>query len=334
MYSSKAVGSIFLVAAAGAMLVRLKIISHESLRVLSQLVFFIMLPCLLFTKVAASVNLHQLAEYWIFPVSCVIYVVIGILIGMLAVKICHPRKEIKNGVIAAIAFANTGYLPIPVLVAVTIIFPCFAGNENAGDEAVALISVFLMGFSPLLWTVGYSLISGHKICEVGIKKIFTPPIIGMLLGIAVGLCPPLKKVICDSSGHLNFLFNSASVIAQGTIPCALLLLGGLLANGPVTGTVNKRSIFTVILTKLIIFPIIGILYVIMLRKLGFLPANLMAALVLVVEAGSPPANNLVVMAALSNHEMEQGLASIMFWSYLSSIFTLTLVIMTTMWVFG
>jgi predicted permease len=333
-YSSKAVGSVMLIAGAGAMLVRFNIINKDAMRTLGQLVYFLMLPCLLFTTLTPTINLQQLAEFWIFPVSCVVHVFTGILAGMLTVKICRPRPEMKAGVAAATAFSNTGYLPIPLLIAVTQVFPCFRNDPNASAAAVAYVSVFLMGYSPLLWTFGHSMIAGRKIHEISLRQFFPPPVIGILLGVAFGLIPPLKQMSCSSSGLLNPFFNAASVIAQGTVPCALLLLGGNLANGPVKGTVNKRSIFSVILIRLITFPILAIIAVYVLRYFGLIPSSLLLALVLIVEAGCPPATNLVIMASLSNHKLEAGLSTLLFWAYLASIVSLTAVIMAVMWIFG
>lgn len=332
-FASRAVGTIFFTAAAGALIVKFKIVSKDSLNMLSKLVFYIMLPCLLFTKVAQSVNLSRLSTYWILPVSCAGYIFLGLLIGKIAVKLCRPRAEMAPGVATSIAFGNSGYLPIPLLTAVTLIFPYFADNKGAADEAVALISVFLICFSPIMWTIGFSIISGQRIRHLSLKKIFTPPVIGMLSGLIIGLVPSLKNLFCVNSGFFQPVFHSANTLAGATVPCALIILGGRLADGPVRGVVNKRTILTVIMTKLIIFPLIAILYVLLLRHLNLIPATLLLALVLIVEAGTPPANNLVVMASLTNRKLEDGLATILFWSYLAAVPTLTLIIMLTVHIF-
>ncbi len=334
LYSSKAVSSIILIGGAGALLVRFHVINKDALRTLGKLVYFLMLPCLLFTNLASSINLQQLGEYWILPVSCAIHVFTGILAGGMVVKLCRPQPEMEVGVAAATAFSNTGYLPIPLMIAVTQVFPCFRNDPQAADTAVVYISLFLVGYSPLLWTFGHSMIAGRKMREISFIQFFPPPVIGMLIGVAFGLTPFLKEITCSNSGLLNPFYKAASIIGLGTVPCALLLLGGNLADGPVKGVVSKRSIFSVILVRLIIFPVLAILLVYLLRRFGLIPSSLLLALVLVVEAGSPSATNLIVMASLSNHKLETGLSTLLFWVYLASIFTLTLVIMTAMWIFG
>ncbi len=333
-YSSKAVISIFLIALAGVFLVRGKIISRDSLKVLGNLIIHLLLPCLLFHKVSTSVSWEQLQKYWVFPMTCIIYIFFGLILGWLAAKICKPRKQMESGTIAAIAFNNSGYIPIALVIGITAVFPVFAGDPQAKDKAISFIAIYLLGYSPILWTVGYSLISGNKISNMSFKKIFSPPVIGMLSGVVVAMIPLFKNLFCSSDGLLYPLYKAAGIIGDATVPCVLILLGGCLAAGPVGKVVNKRTIFSVILIKLIIFPAIAICYVLLLRYFGALPANMLASVVLVIEAGSPPANNLVVMASVANPEIEDGMATIIFWTYLASIISLTLTIIAAMWVFG
>ena len=333
-YSSKAVVSIFIITLAGVFLVRSKIISKDALPFLGKIIIYMFLPCLLFNKIVASISWEKLTEYWVFPVTCVIYILLGLLIGWITIKICKPRKEIKSGALAAIAFNNSGYIPIALVSAITTIFPVFISDPQAKDKAIAFVAIYLIGFSPLLWTVGYSLISGEKISKITFKKFFSPPIIGMIIGMCVAMILPLKDLFYPAEGLLHPIYRATGIIGEATVPCVLILLGGCLASGPVHKAINKRTIFSIILIKLIIFPTIAIFYVLVLRHFGFLPASMLASLVLIIEAASPPANNLVVMASVSNPEIEEGMATIIFWTYLSSIFTLTLAIVAAMWVFG
>jgi predicted permease len=333
-YSSKAVISIFIIALAGVFLVRSKIISKDSLSALGKIIIYVCLPCLLFHKIVGAVSWGQIQEYWVFPVTCVIYILLGLAIGWITIKICKPRKEIKSGALAAMAFNNSGYLPIALVGAITTIFPVFISDPLAKDKAIAFIAIYLLGFSPLLWTVGYSLISGEKISKITFKKFFSPPIIGMIAGLFVALILPLKDLFYPAEGLLHPIYRAAGIIGEAAVPCVLILLGGCLASGPVRKAVNKRTIFSIILIKLIIFPIVAIFYVLLLRHFGFLPANMLASIVLVIEAAAPPANNLVVMASVSNPDIEDSMATIIFWTYLASIVTLTLSIVAAMWVFG
>ncbi len=333
-YAAQSIGAILLAAMAGAMIVRYKLIKAESLEMLSRLAFYLTLPCLLFVKVSASVHASQIGELWIFPATCVVYIGSGLVVGKLMVKLFRPKPEMAAAVITTVTFSNAGYIPIPLLTAVVYIFPIFASTRNqAASDVISLISMFLLGFSPLLWTIGFPLISGVKAREFKLKNLVPPPVIAILCGLIVGLIPPLKHQIVDSGGILNGAYRAAAILAEATIPCALLILGGRLSNGPPKAAVNKRTIFAVILAKLIVFPILAIFYAGFLLKMHLIPASLLFVLILVVEAGSPPANNLVVMASLANRKIQDGLVSILFWCYLAAIPTLTIFITLTIYLF-
>ncbi len=333
-YSAKAVASVIIIAVAGVVLIRTGVIKKDNLRALGQVIFYATLPCLLFTKVAETIDLDKLSELWIIPVSCEIFVIVGIVVGFILMKLVKPAPDFSKGLIAVSTFGNAGYLPIPLIAAITSIFPAFRADENAGALGVAYISAFLMCFSPTMWVVGFNLISGRSIRQIGLKQILTPPIIGMLCGIAVGLTPALKSGFCTNGTWLNVLFKAAGTLGMGTIPCALIILGASLAYGPDRTGLAKRTIVVAVLSKLVIMPMLAIFYIICLRRFGMYDVPLLMAVVLVVEAASPPANNLVVMCNLCNREIESRMASILFWGYLCCIPTLTLFILAAIRIFG
>ncbi len=333
-YSAKAVASVIIIAFAGVVLLRTGIIKKDNLRALGQLIFYATLPCLLFTKVAEKIDLDKLCELWIVPVSCELFVIVGIVVGFIVMKLVKPAPEFAKGLVAVSTFGNAGYLPIPLIAAITSIFPVFQADEHAGALGIAYISAFLMCFSPTMWMVGFNLISGRSIRQIGLKQIVTPPIIGMFCGIVVGLTPALKSGFCTNGTWLNVLFKAAGTLGMGTIPCALIILGASLAYGPDRTGLGKRTIVAAVVAKLVIMPIMAIFYIIGLRYLGIYNVPLLMAVVLVVEAASPPANNLVVMCNLCNREIESRMAAILFWGYLCCIPTLTLFILVSIRIFG
>lgn len=333
-YAAKAVVIIMFVAVAGAMLKRHGVIGPEIIGGLGKLVFFAMLPCLLFTKIAETIDWRRLREYWVLPLSCFAYIGFGLALGYVIARLCRPREEFFRGVITATAFGNSSYLPIPLVMAVASIFPAFVGRANAAAEGVAYVSMFLIGFSPMLWTVGLNMLSGRSKRQVKLRHLLPPPVIGMLLGVVVGLNPFLKGLFCLPSGICRPLFDSAAVLAAGTVPCALVLLGGNLASGPAPGAVNKRTVAALILGKLIMMPVLAIFYVKFIFSAGLAPMDPLLALVLVVEAGTPPATNLTVMCAMLENSDGKAMGALLFWSYIASVPTLTFAVMLAMWAFG
>lgn len=332
-YSGKAVGIIILVALTGAILRRRGILKDESLTVLSKLVFNLTLPALLITKVAASVDINKLKQWWVLPPTCVIYILFGLLIGWVVVKVFHPKPEFSRSVIACCGFGNSGYIPIPLLVAMTVIFPAFASRPEAGELAVSYISVYLIGFSPVMWSVGYTILTGQKVGSAALKNCVTPPIIAIAVGVLIGLTP-LKGMFCDKEGCLNIFFIASEVVASATIPCALIVLGGKLAYGPSSVLLSKRVLICIVLGKLVLVPCCAVFYIFFLRAQGWMPNDPLMAMTLFIEAGTPPATNLVVMCSMRKDRNGEAVATVLFWTYLASTVTLTLLIMVGMSLFA
>jgi predicted permease len=154
----------------------------------------------------------------------------------------------------------------------------------------------------------------------------------MLLGVLVGIVPFLKNSICQNTGLAHPLFKAVEIIAQGTIPCAIIILGGNFASSKIGRPESFKPIITAAAIKLVLLPLLAIFYVKFLFSVGLLEKSLLLALVLVIEAAVPPANNLVVICTLEkNHE--NNMTGILFWNYMISIVSMTVYIMLALWIF-
>ncbi len=333
-FAFKSVAAVFLIAGTGAFIVRKKYIKDESLQLLSKLIILILFPCLSFTKIIERVDLEQIKKLWILPVSSCLFVFVGIILGYLVVLITKPKSYFKGGVIAATGFGNAGFIPYPLVIAMALSFPIFQNESNVEMLGIGYISLFLIGFTPLTWSLGYALVAGNKLSEIRWKQVITPPVFGMIFGIILGIIPTTKYAFCDNNGVFNFVFNAMSIIGTGTIPCSLILLGGKLAHGPTKNSVNIKTIIAVTVAKLIILPILAIFYVKCLLQFEFMSFDKMLILVLIIEAAMPPGTSLIVMTSLKgNKKEEEAMATLLFWTYIISIITITIFIVLTMNIF-
>ena len=332
--SSSAVSILLICAVVGYVLRKRNIVPRQFSVIISKLVFYVFLPCMLFSNTAKSITPEKITELWIFPVSFLIFMSVGLSLGFLTVKIFRSKPDFVRPVIAATGFHNCGYLPLSLMIAVCTVFPELRNDPTAKGESTAYIAAYLLAATPLLWTVGFAIISGKNHRNFGWSKIITPPIIGLLAGTAVGLLPSVSKLMISGTGILYPLYGTAELLSRGVIPCVLLLLGAGLANVPKVGGICKRTVISAITVKLIIIPAFALVYIYYLRKWGILSTALLPALVIAVEASMPPANNLIVMTSLSDQKSESGLAVLMFWSYLISIITVTLVVSVAVFLFG
>lgn len=333
-YAAKAVFSVLLAAVAGIVLVRSGLIRKESFRTLSTLLFYVTLPCFLFTKIVANFDWPRLKACWLLPVSCWVFIALGLGLGWAVARLTRCSDDFVCGIMTSSAFGNSGYLPIPLVAAVATIFPCFTGQSDAEAHGIAYISAYLVGFTPVLWIVGYGLLSPGGFRPICWSRIFTPPVIGILSGTTVALLPFLKCQLSTSTGILNVAFRATELLGSGTIPLALLVLGASFAEGPgQRGSLRLKTLAGGLAVRLVILPLVALAYIMTLRRWGA-TIDLMMALVLVIQTGSPSANNLVIMCNLSNQPIEGRMATVLFWSYLFCIITLTLFIMLTVKLLG
>lgn len=330
----KSILVVLLAASAGAALVRFKLLKPDALRDVSKLVFHAMLPALLVTKVAQAIDLNTLVELWIFPVSALLFILAGFALGVVACLATGVPKGRRSAVIAASGLANSGFLPIPLIIAICAVFPAFADRPDASARGITFISAYIMLFSPIMWLFGYNLLAKEKSWKLELKRIFTPPIIGMIVGLTIGLTPALKSAFCLREGFCYPIFAALKILATGTIPCALIVLGGRFAEKRMEKSeVRGRTVFSVVLVKQIFLPLLALGYIILLRRYEIISSDPLVALVLLIEAAVPPATNLIVICSMHKNN-ENEISRILFWSYVSATVTLTCFVAVGMSIFA
>lgn len=332
-YSAQAIFTIVLMAAGGIMLAKCKILDGNSLQILSKTIFYLLLPCMLFTSFAESINLDRLKELWILPVTGAIYILAGIGLGILAVKTLKIKTEFKNLVTASSGFANAMYLPIPLVASICSIFPEFSGNPEMKTIGMIYVSMFIIAFSPMMWTLGYNILGERSHGSIKFTDVVTPPAWGMIAGFAIANSPFLKAAFCEKDGFLHPLFTTCNSMGNAVVPCAMIVLGGSFALGPVARHIDRKTVLAVIAVKLLILPVLAILYIKILVSFGLVPhgtlQDTLLALVMLIEAAVPPATSLIVISSLQKKNVEE-MGSLLLWLYLVSLITLTLFIVVGM----
>ncbi len=331
--SVSSVTSVLLVALAGAAMVKYRLLGPETVKVLGALVFYAMLPCMLFES-SAGIVWGEIIKYWHIPLSALILIPSGMTIGWLLLKWAKAPKEMLKPLIAVCTFSNSGYLPIPLLSAALLYFPTFRFSHQL---MITLIALYLAVYSPLLWLVGLHMVKGReKDAKSKIKffNILPPPVIGLLLGMLFGV---LREHAANQAFFLWLapLLTAIGTIGKGTIPCALILLGASMMSRPEANIVSPRITAAVLSCRLLVMPLIGFLLVWVFRQTGLMaPDDMISPLIIIVESATPAATNLIVMASVVNPKAQQPFAALLFWNYLSAIFSLTLVLLAIVWIFG
>ena len=157
--------------------------------------------------------------------------------------------------VACCAFGNTFTLPIVFLIEVL--------GAALGDRVAGYVALYLIGWSPALWTVGYSLITGAAGAETTddaaakkksvweralfiAKETFNPPMIGICLGVLIG-STPLRHVLIsgDTPGSIaasqlplevgacfaaaRCAFELAELVGSAALPTQTLILASSFA---------------------------------------------------------------------------------------------------------
>lgn len=251
--------------------------------VVSKLAFNVMLPAYLCTRVAATLYLSPLTKALaVLPLSAMAQVIFGSMIGVVVTSFVNKifayassheeKKELdeaeevraikeKNDMsrlgIAACSFGNTFTLPLVFLTEVL-------GRARA-DETAGYIALYLIGWTPVLWTVGFLLIAG-PVAVAGLskdgekdalrdaflttratmgrigKELLNPPLLGIIAGVLIG-ATPLKEVFignfssatAEFSGVVTFvfvilraLFELAASVGAAALPGQMLVLASSL----------------------------------------------------------------------------------------------------------
>ena len=169
------------------------------------------------------------------------------------------REDPMNRVaVAASAFGNTFTLPLVFLVEVL--------GASYGDRIAGYIALYLIGWSPALWTFGYLLLTGggEKIadgveggrtgsafatCRKIVRELINPPLVGICLGVLIGVTPLRHALIGGTAGSIAPAQLPAELAFIAAVAKALFELGVLIGGAALPGqTLVLASSFVKILS--------------------------------------------------------------------------------------
>lgn len=142
-FSLMPIAKVLVMCALGAIMAspKINILTASARKQLSQLVFSLFLPCLIFTQLGTAVTIRKMLEWWFIPVNVVIANILGCLLGWLVAILVKPPPEFFKLTIVMIGIGNIGNIPLVLLGAV-----CrddenpFGDSETCNSNAIAYIS--------------------------------------------------------------------------------------------------------------------------------------------------------------------------------------------------
>jgi malate permease and related proteins len=300
---------------------------------LSRLVVRVALPFYFIVRVGRT-DLSQIRSMLLMPVSAAVVVGTGFVVSLVLFRFLPFRGSDRRAGIAMSTFGNSAYLPLAIAEIVPLSVP-LVGERFGLEFPAILIAAYLFIQSPILWSAGRYIVTKSDADSSGIRirDILSPPLVGILIGLAVALSG-LGGLIDNPRLPVAPMFAALDRLASITLPLALINLGGLIGGLKVTRS-DLRSLLgmtgAVALVRMILLPaLFYAAYFGFLSRLGLAPAVLF---VLFLETHTPPATNLSIMAGEAgvneHHTAVTLLGNYVFYLVLMPIFLTTFLIVTS-----
>ncbi|GMH04341.1 hypothetical protein Nepgr_006180 [Nepenthes gracilis] len=162
--------------------------------------------------------------------------------------------------------------------------------------------------------------------QTPIKHVLQPPTIASLLAIIMGIVPGLKSFVFGEDAPLSFITDSLQIMAGAMVPSVMLILGGVLAEGPSKCKLGLRTTIGIIVVRLLVLPLIGIGVVLLADKLNLLvQGDDLYRFVLLLQYTTPSAILLGAIASLRGYAVREA-SALLFWQHVFAVISISLYI--------
>lgn len=298
MITFEQVGILFLLIFAGFLAVKTGAIKPEGRKVLSDLLVYLIMPCMILNSYFMELNSEMMWNLFLSFGLSTILLVLAIVVSVWATL--RRKDENKKIIRFACSFSNAGYMGIPLIQALY------------GTEGTFYASAFLTMFNIMLWTVGCVMVNDKVKPKEIIKSILSTPV---LYGVVLGLVIYLGQIPVP-----NFIVQPVAAIGNMNTPISMLIIGMIIAGSNMKFIVTSRDIWFTIAFRMILIPAISVA---LFYLLGF---GGMTAKVVLIQAACPTAAITSVFAIRYGHN-ENIAAGAVVLTTLVSIVTLPLLAM-------
>ncbi|OVA16014.1 Auxin efflux carrier [Macleaya cordata] len=162
--------------------------------------------------------------------------------------------------------------------------------------------------------------------QTPIRHILQPPTIASLLAIVVGMVPQLKAFVFGDDAPLSFITDSLEILAGAMVPSVMLILGGMLSEGPNDSKIGIKTIIGISVARLVVLPLLGIGIVALADTMNILvQGDQMYKFVLLLQYTMPSAILLGAIASLRGYAVREA-SALLFWQHIFAILSLSVYI--------
>ncbi|MEW9123875.1 MAG: AEC family transporter [Thermotaleaceae bacterium] len=271
---------LFLLLLMGYVSKRLKIISNDMNRDLSNLVIKVALPALIISSLSSyDFEKEMLIKSGaLIVISCAVYG-LSIFIAAVVPKFYGVEGTTKDIFQFMTVFSNVGFMGYPII------------NAIYGEQGVFYTALYNLPFNAVLWTYGVMVLSRPMAApkqvvldnrgSVQIKQLINPG----LVSVMIGLC-----LFMTSTKLPGPVFSAFQAMGNTSTPLSMIFIGSILADTKVRAIFTNSKIFVASTLRLVVIPVI---VMVVLRLLGF--EGMMVGIPVLISA-MPVAANCAIMS--------------------------------------
>ena len=268
--------------AAGFFLGKLKILPESQEGPISTLCIKVAIPCTLFESCLRYIKretLQEMGPVLLLPLVSIL-AIWGI--SMLVARIFKIPKEKRGAFCMLFSLSNSIFIGLPLC------------RAFFGEAALPYVTVFFPSNTVIFWTIGIAALSAdggkpYTFHPRTLAKVFSPPLVGSILGAVVALAEwPVP----------DFLLSSVTHVGNMTAPLSMLLTGSILSRMGKSALKLDRRGWLVLAGRFLLCPVLMLGLCLLARQLGWLSmgdGGLILS-VFTLEAAMPVMNQSLIMA--------------------------------------
>ena len=220
-------------------------------------------------------SLLQIAPDLLLPFSSIL---LAYVVGRIAVKLFHIRQDRQGVFMTCFFIANTIFIGLPVNLALF------------GTQSVPSVMLYYMANTTMFWTLGvYHIVNdstgGEKSMPLfslkTLKKVFSPPLLGFLIGLAF---------ILANIQLPDFLLVSFQYVGNLATPLSLMVIGIEMSSISLASVHWDRDLVGALCGRFILCPLC------VLALLPVISVTPMSAQVFTMQASMPAMTQMTVVA--------------------------------------
>lgn len=278
LHGLEGIFEVLFIIAIGVVLSKKGWFSSNMSAVFSKLVMKISLPLYMLCQMEKDFthdSLIRIAPDLILPFASIF---LAYIVGRIAAKGLHIRRERQGVFVTCFFIANTIFIGLPVNLALF------------GTQSVPSVMLYYMANTTMFWTLGiYHIVNDSQggkgnmplFSAQTIKKVFSPPLMGFLIGLALVLAN-IKLP--------NFLLTSFQYVGNMATPMSLLVIGIEMAGISLSDIHWDRDVVGALIGRFLVCPAC------VLALLPFIPVTPMSAQVFTMQASMPAMTQMTVVA--------------------------------------